>query len=298
VKPAPFAYVAAASRQEALETLAANPYEAKAIAGGQSLIPLMALRFAQVELLVDLNRIDDMAFVREHDGGLAVGAMTRARDVERSPLVAAGQPLLVEALRLVGHSQIRNRGTVGGSCAHADPTAEMPTAAVALEASMVAACQGGERVIPASEFFVTHFTTALEQEELLTEIRFPALPARSGCAFIEVSRRHGDFALVATACVVTLDDAGRCARVRVVIAGAGDRPVDVSDRCGALIGEAPTESRVREAALEATADLDPSSDIHASSSYRKRVAGVLVRRAVLEAAGRAGAVGATATARP
>jgi carbon-monoxide dehydrogenase medium subunit len=287
MKPAPFAYAAAATRAEALEILAANPFEAKAIAGGQSLVPLMSLRFAQIEMLVDLNRIGDLAFAREWDGGIALGAMTRARDVERSPLIAARMPLLREALSHVGHVQIRNRGTVGGSVAHADPTAEMPSAMVALEASMVLASRQGERVVPAGEFFVSHFTTALAPEELLTEIRIPAQPPRTGSAFLEVSRRHGDFALVGAACTVTLDEDGRCSRVRAVIAGASDRPVDVSGRCQALVGERPTEALARDAGAEACADLEPTSDIHASGSYRRRVAGVLVRRGLLQAAERA-----------
>lgn len=287
MKPAPFHYVRATTREEALGLLGERPDEAKAIAGGQSLVPLMALRFAQPELLVDLNPIADLAYVREDGGGLAVGALARARDVERAPLVAERQPLLVEALGLVGHSQIRNRGTIGGSLAHADPSAELPTASVVLEADMVISHRRGERVVPAGEFFVSHFTSVLAPDELLTEIRYPAQPPRTGAAFLEVSRRHGDFALVAACATVTLDDDGRCTRARAALAGVADRPVDVSACCGGLIGERPSPELARAAGAESSTELAPTSDIHASGAYRKRVAGVLVRRAVMQAAARA-----------
>lgn len=287
MKSAPFAYAPVATRSEALEVLGQNPYEAKLIAGGQSLVPLMALRFAQIEILVDINPVADLAFVREDEGGLAIGAMTRARDVEVSPVAFERVPLLREALSYVGHRQIRNRGTVGGSVAHADPTAEMPTTTVALDASFVLASASGERSVAAADFFVTHFTTALEPEELLTEIRIPAQPEGTGAAFVEVSRRHGDFALVACAATATLDPEGRCTRVQAAIGGVADRPIEVGSRCGALLGERPTEALVGAAAAEACADFEPSTDIHASSAYRKHVAAVVLRRALIKAAERA-----------
>ena len=284
MKPAPFAYVAPSTVEEALRALRRGGDEAKPLAGGQSLVPLMNFRFAQLDLLVDLNGIPELAFIRDLDGGLGIGAMTRTRALERSLLVAARCPLISQAVSLVGHPQIRNRGTFGGSLAHADPAAELPTVVVALEATMVARALDSERVISARDFFVTHLTTALAPDELLTEIRIPELPRRAGTAFLELSRRHGDFAIVGTAVVLTLDEGGRCERVRIVLSGVAPRPLDVSETAASLVGDAVTHTTAHQVAGAVARLVEPSSDIHASGDYRRRVAGVLVGRALLEAA--------------
>jgi len=282
VKAAAFEYAAPTSLEEAIALLAARGEEAKLIAGGQSLMPLLALRFAQPGLLVDLNRVAGLAGVRElPDGGLAIGAMTRTRALETEPLVAARAPLLAEAAPLIAHRAIRNRGTVGGAVAHADAAAELPAAMLALDATIVAQGPQGRREIAAAEFFETHYTTALEPDEVLIELRLPPLAPGSGTAFAEISRRHGDFAIAGAAAVLSLDG-GRCKAASVALLGVADRPVAVDTT--ALRG-APSEPE-RFAALgeAAAATLSPNSDQHASAEYRRHLAAVLVRR-TLEAAG-------------
>jgi CO/xanthine dehydrogenase FAD-binding subunit len=286
VKPPKFDYVAAGSVDEALSALADGGDEAKVLAGGQSLMPLLAFRFAQPTLLVDLNRVPELAYVRETGDGLAVGAMTRTHQLEVSSEVAARWPLAAAAAPFIGHRQIRNRGTVGGSIAHADPAAELPAVALASRATLVARSARGDREIPAAEFFVTYFTTALEPDEILAEIRVPAPPKRTGVAFIEVARRHGDFALVGVAATVTLNGGG-VADASVVVLGVGDRPVAVPAAAEVLRGSPVSEESAREAGDAASAAIDPSGDLHASAVYRKEVAAVLTRRALLEAAGKA-----------
>jgi CO/xanthine dehydrogenase FAD-binding subunit len=287
VKPAPFEYVAPTSVEEAIAALAQADDEAKVLAGGQSLVPLLAFRFAQPALLVDLNRIPELAYVRElPDGGVAIGAMTRTHELEVSPVLAARWPLAVAAAPYIGHRQIRNRGTIGGSIAHADPAAELPAVALATGATLVVRGPRGEREIPAREFFLGYFTTALEPDEVLVEIRVPAPAPRTGAAFVEVSRRHGDFALVGAAAQVTLNGAG-VADARVTLVGVADRPVEVA-AAEILRGGPVTEATAREVGEEASAGIEPSSDLHASGAYRKEVAAVVVRRALLAAAERAG----------
>jgi CO/xanthine dehydrogenase FAD-binding subunit len=287
MKPPKFDYTAPASLDEALAALADGGDEAKVLAGGQSLVPLLAFRFAQPSLLVDLNRVRELSYVREGgDGGLAIGAMTRTHELEVSPLVAGRWPLAAAAAPFVGHRQIRNRGTVGGSIAHADPAAELPAVALASGVTLVARSARGERAIPAADFFQTYFTTALEPDEILVEIRVPAPAPRTGTAFVEVSRRHGDFALVGAAASVTMNGGG-CLDARVVLVGVADRPVEVTAAGELLRGAPVTDASAREVGGEASAAIEPSSDLHASSAYRKQVAAVVTRRALLEAAGRA-----------
>jgi carbon-monoxide dehydrogenase medium subunit len=288
VKPPKFEYARPSTVDEAVSALVAGGEEAKVLAGGQSLVPLLAFRFAQPSLLVDLNRISDLAYVREDGGGLAIGAMTRTRQLEVDPLIAERWPLAAAAAPFIGHRQIRNRGTIGGSIAHADPAAELPSVAVASRVTLVARGPNGTREIPAAEFFQTYFTTSLEPNEILAEIRVPAPQPRTGAAFVEVSRRHGDFALVGVAVTVTLDDGG-CSDARVVLLGVGDRPVEVSAAAEILRGAGVTEESARAVGAEASAAIEPSSDLHASSEYRTEVAAVVTRRALLEAAARAAA---------
>lgn len=285
MKSAPFDYVAPTSLDEAISALSAGGEEAKILAGGQSLVPLLALRFAQPALLVDLNRVEGLSYVKvAKDGGLSIGSMTRIHELEINPCFAERAPLVSEAAPLISHRQIRNRSTIGGSIAHADPAAELPAVARALGATLVARSPRGERAIPASEFFRTYFTTALAPDEVLTEIRLPAPRPRTGAAILEVSRRRGDFALVGAAATVSLEGEA-CSDANVVLFGVADRPVVVA--LGGLRRLSVTAERAREAGDFASASIEPGSDIHASAAYRKRVAAVLTRRALLSAAERA-----------
>ena len=285
MKPAPFLYYAPRSLPEALALLAEHG-DAKPLAGGQSLIPAMNFRLAQPAALVDLNAVNELTFVREERGELRIGALTRHRTLETHPLVARFAPLIAETMPHVAHPQIRTRGTVGGSLAHADPAAELPAAMTTLGARLRVVGPAGERWVPAGEFFTGLFATVLEPGELLAEIAVPAAPARTGWAFDEVARRHGDYALVGAAAMVTLTADGRCAEVRVTLLSVGEGPV-VPAGVAALRGQVPTAGAVTAAAAAAAAEIDPPSDIHASAAYRRRLARVLVERTVTRALSRA-----------
>lgn len=287
MKPPPFKYYAPTSLAEALTRLAEHGGEAKALAGGQSLIPTMNFRLAQPEALVDLNHIPELSYIRpSSDGGLAIGAMTRHRQVERSALIKERAPLIYETMPFIAHPQIRNRGTFGGSLAHADPAAELPAVTTVLDARFVIQSKRGKREVPAQEFFVDLFTTSLEPEELLVEVILPPQPARTGYAFREVSRRHGDYALVGAAASVTLDRAGQCESARLVYFSVGPGPVEAVQASALLTGQALTPAAIEAAAeTAASADIDPSGDIHASAGYRRHLAKVLARQ-VLEEAGK------------
>lgn len=287
MKPPVFEYHRPDSLNEALALLGAHP-DAKPLAGGQSLIPAMNFRLAAPGRLIDLNALDELAGIDETaEGGLRIGAMTRHRAVERSAAVAARAPLLAAAMPFIAHRQIRNRGTIGGSLAHADPAAELPAVMVALAARLVLASTRGERVVPAEEFFTGLFATALEEGELITAIEIPAPPPRSGSAFLELARRHGDYALVGVTAVVILDSADRVAEARIVLFSVGEGPVRAARAEAALAGTTG-DAAAREAAADAVqGDIDPSSDIHASSAYRRQLASVLTRRALAAALGRA-----------
>lgn len=290
MKPAPFDYRAPESTEEALELLGKFGDDAKVLAGGQSLIPLLALRLARPALLIDLRRVPGLDRVGLSDGHLAIGSMVRERMVERSELARSRAPLLSEALPLIGHPAIRSRGTVGGSLAHADPAAELPSVALALDATMVVvSAQRARREIPAAEFFRGYFSTAVEPDELLMEVRFPELPAGSGTSFQEVSRRHGDFAMVGVAAAVTLRG-GLVTEARLALTGVADTPVrPAAER--ELVGSAPTPELLTAVAAAVQAELRPGSDLHGSSQYRRQVAGVLVRRVLGQAVLRAGGAG-------
>jgi CO/xanthine dehydrogenase FAD-binding subunit len=288
MKSAAFAYDAPERLDEAIALLREHGAEAKILAGGQSLVPLMNMRLARPSVLVDINRIAALHYLRrEADGSLAIGAGTRQIVAERSPEVAAGWPVLVEALRQVGHTTIRNRGTIGGTLAHADPTAELPTVAVALDATFRLVGPRGERTVRAREAYVSYLTTVLEPDEVLTEVHFPAPAPRSGAAFLEISRRHGDYALVAAAATVTVDEAGRCTDAAVALGGVAPTPVLAGPRDGELRGRQLDEATLREASRQYTADLDPPTDVHADAEYRSEVAAVLTRRALALALQRA-----------
>lgn len=286
MKPAPFEYRRPGSVEEALDQLAAYGADAKPLAGGQSLVPAMNFRLAQPAVLIDLNGVPELAYLRADGGdGLRIGAMTRQRAVERSALAAQAAPLVHEAMPYIAHPQIRNRGTVGGSIAHADPAAELPAVMLALGARFEVRNRSDARWIPAEQFFTGLFATVLEPGDLLAEIAVPAQPPRSGCAFEEVARRHGDYALVGVAAVVVLDGHRRCRDARVVLLSVGDGPVLAASIAQQLAGEELTPDAIRDAAeAAATRDIDPPSDIHASAPYRRHLAAVLMRRALTRAA--------------
>lgn len=290
MKPAPFEYYAPTSTEEALSLLAKHGYDAKVLAGGQSLIPTMNFRLAQPSILIDLNNISDLFFIRlDENGGVRLGAMTRHAQVETDPMIAERAPLVAETMPKIGTTQIRNRGTFGGSIAHADPSAELPAVSAALDGSFRLRSQKGERWVQANDFFVSIFTTLLEPDELLVEVALPTLPPRTGWALEEVARRPHDFALVGVAAVVTLDERNICQAARIVFLSVGDGPVEAPQAASVLAGQALTSETIRAAAeTAASADIDPGSDIHASADFRRHLAGVLARRALIRAYERAG----------
>lgn len=286
MKPPPFKYHAPTTVDEALDYLAEYGYDAKPLAGGQSLIPTMNFRLAQPAVLVDLNNIPELSYIRpDENGGVCIGAMTRQSQVERDPLIAEQVPLVHEAVPHIAHAQIRNRGTFGGSLAHNDPSAELPAVTLALYGRLRLRSQSGERWVPASEFFGGMFTTALEPEELLVEVSLPALSPRSGWAIREMARRPGDYALLGVAAVVTLDDDDTCQDARLVLfSTGGEDPVDAQQAAETLVDQAPTPEAIRAAAeVAANEDIQPGGDIHASAEYRRHLAKILVRQALTQA---------------
>jgi aerobic carbon-monoxide dehydrogenase medium subunit len=285
VKPPPFRYAAPSTVAEAVGLLAEHAdADARVLAGGQSLVPLMNFRLAHPGHLVDLRRVGELDGIRLDGDSLVIGAMTRQSAVEDSPEVALAAPLLAEAVTFVAHRPIRNSGTVGGSLAHADPVAELPAVALALDAELVAVGPRDTRRIPASEFFVGPFSTALEADEILTEVRLPR--HRGGHAFVEFARTHGSFAIVAVAAQVELADE-RVARAAVALAGVAPTSVRAIAAEQALAGAAPDAAAVAAAADAAVADLHPIGDVHASSATRVDLARVHVRRALELALARA-----------
>ena len=285
MKPAAFDYHAPDSLDEALNLLAQYGDEAKPLAGGQSLVPAMNFRLAQPSVLVDLNRIGDLAFIRPLDeGGLSIGAMTRQIQVENHELVRERASLVAETLPHVAHPQIRHRGTFGGSIAHADPAAELPAVALAIQARLRIQSLRGERTIEARELFTGLFETCLAPDELLVAVEIPRPSAGTGWAFSEVARRHGDYALVGVAAQVTRGDDGRCKSARLALLSVGEGPVTANLACGELLGQSLDDECIRSAAATAAQrDIDPPGDIHASTDYRRHLAEVLCRR-VLEQA--------------
>lgn len=287
MKPPIFDYLIPGSVNEALALLDELGERAKALAGGQSLVPLLNFRLVRPPHLVDLNGLDELAGIRQDDGHVVIGAMTRQRTVETSALVRERCPLLAEALPQIGHVQIRNRGTVGGSLAHADPAAELPAVVAALGGELIVRSARGRRVLAPEQFFTGYLTTAMEPVELLVEVRLPVASPRTGTAFVEVSRRHGDFALVGVAATVTLDQDGVCTASAVALTGVGPTPVVARDPARALVGVKPTPQVLQDVGGRVSAMLRPDSDLHASSEYRRHVGGVLTRRALALAAERA-----------
>lgn len=287
MKPASFEYFAPTTIDEALGLLHEHGDEAKVLAGGQSLMPLMNLRLARPKIIVDINRLSGLdGIASTAGGGLAIGALARQRVVEKSALVREQNPLLASAMPLIGHFQIRNRGTVGGSLTHADPAAELPALAVLLGCEFSLARKGGARVVVAADFFLGYMATAIEPGELLTEIRFPAWRPRAVWAIDEITRRKGDFALVGVALSAELDSSANVQNVAIVMFGVGGRPQRIDSAESMLKGRRVDQALLRELGRLVTEELEPDSDIHASAKYRKEVGGVLARRALESALAR------------
>jgi CO/xanthine dehydrogenase FAD-binding subunit len=279
MKPPRFDYHAPTSIEQAVELLARYGGDAKVLAGGQSLMPMLNFRLARPAALVDVNRIPSLAYVREDDGTVALGAMTRQRTIEFSPVVARRLPLLREATRWVGHLPIRSRGTIGGSIAHADPSAEYPAVLTALQGEVVAQGPRGRRTLTPGALFESYLTTSLEPDELLLEVRLPAMPAGAGWAFEEFARRHGDFAIVGIAAMV-VPDGGGCAIARLASAGAGPVPVRLRAAEEILERDGLGDTAVEAAAARAAELVDPDADVHASAEYRRHLTRVLTARAI------------------
>ena len=283
MKLPPVEYEAPRTIAEAIDLLAEHLDEASVLAGGQSLIPLLALRLARPAVLIDINGIDGLSGVSATGGWVAIGAMTREYVAENSETVTDAVPLLAAALPLIGHEAIRSRGTIGGSLAHADPAAELPAVARALDAQFVVRGQSGERMIPAAQWFQGYLTTSRRPDELLLEVRFPAAGRGTGVSFQEVARRHGDFAIVGLAASLVFSG-GVISDARLAFAGISDVPVRAAAAEDLLVGERPSTELFDEAARRATDDVDPPADLHGSSDYRKTVAAAMVRRGLRAAA--------------
>jgi CO/xanthine dehydrogenase FAD-binding subunit len=288
MKPAPFKYFAPSTIDEALDHLSEYGYDAKILAGGQSLIPTMNFRMAQPAALIDLNNVSQLFYVKNESDGLRIGAMTRQREMERNILISDNATLINETMPFIAHPQIRNRGTVGGSIAHADPAAELPAVMMALNARFQLRGKNSERWVTAKEFFQGMFTTALEPEEILTEISLPVLPRNCGWAFREVARRRGDFALVGATAVIMLDNNMKCQQARLVFLSVGDGPVEAHQAERILVGQDGSVESIDEAAeTAATKDIDPPGDIHASPKDRRHLARVLTKQVLSQAFERA-----------
>ncbi|MEM7537690.1 MAG: xanthine dehydrogenase family protein subunit M [Chloroflexota bacterium] len=290
MKPAPFDYIAPTSFDETLSILQQHGDDAKLLAGGQSLIPVMNFRLAQPTMIVDLNRLTSLSDMTITDSGeLVIGTMVRQRQLERSPLIAQHAPLIHEAMPYIAHPQIRNRGTLGGSLAHADPAGELPTLAVVLEAKLKLQRKGQSRWVNAEEFYIELFTTTIEPEEVLTDVVFPAMPAHTGVAFHELARRHGDYAQAGVAVCITLTEQGVCQQARLGYLNVGDVPMMAHKAADMLVGETISETLIDEAAqVAAQHEIEPVDDVHATAAYKRHLAYVLGKRALQEATGKIG----------
>ena len=284
MKPPPFHYYDPRTLADVVGLLG-RLENAKLLAGGQSLVPMLNMRFVLPDHVIDLNRVDGLSYIRERDRALEIGAMTRQRDLEFSDVVRARCPLVHEAILEVGHRQTRNRGTIGGSLCHLDPAAELVSVAAALDATVTVAGPNGTREIAFADFPVAYMSPAIEPQEVLTEVRIPTWPPGHGYAFVEFSRRHGDFAIVSAAALIEADGSGKISRASVTLGGMGQGPVRARDVEQALLGQAPNEDLFREV-CESCRAIDAMDDIHASAGYRQHLAAVLARRALTKAAAR------------
>jgi CO/xanthine dehydrogenase FAD-binding subunit len=288
MKPAPFKYIAAHSIDQALALKAEYGDDARFLAGGQSLMPTLNFRLTQPAVLIDINPLTDCAGrATTSDGTIRIGALTRYRQLERDPATERDLPLIHEALPHIAHPQIRNRGTIGGNLAHADPASEMPAIVLTLGGKIRARSLNGERWIAAKDFFTSALTTVLESDEMLMEVELPAAPARRGSAFIEVARRRGDFALIGVACTVAVDDDGRCREARIGLCNAGETPILAETAGQSLAGGEIGTAEIDQAAALVQNAIDPGGNIHASKEFQRHLASVLTRRALMIANERA-----------
>jgi carbon-monoxide dehydrogenase medium subunit len=285
--PGKFAYLAARTATEAVDTLGRHPDEAKLLAGGQSLIPMMKLRLAAPEILVDISRITDLAYIREENSHLAIGALTRESALETSDLVARRYPILVDTTQVIADPIVRNLATVGGNLAHGDPANDHPATMLALRAEVVASGPNGTRTIPIDDFFVDTFETALEPAEILTEIRIPAPRLRSGGAYCKFERKVGDYGVAGAGAYITLDGDGRVAQAGIGLTNVGPKPLRATDAESALLGELPTEELLRTAAEQAAAASDPVGDLRGPAEYKRAVLRTMTFRALTRAVERA-----------
>lgn len=291
MKPAAFEYHVPDSIEQALDLMSQHADDAKILAGGQSLVPAMNFRIAQPSMLIDLNRVAELSYIREDGDVIRVGAMARERHVEFNASISKHAPLLHEAAPNIAHPQIRNRGTIGGSIVNADPAAELPVLMLALDARLKAKNVSGERWINAQDFFVGMFTTALEPDEILVEIELPFMKPRTGWSFMEVAPRAGDYALMGVASLVTLDEGGKCESAKLVYLNAGDGPVDAKEAAQGLAGEELSDKTIDSAAAHASdKEITPFGNIHASPEFQIHLANVLTKKALKQALQRAGEV--------
>ena len=289
MKPAPFEYHAPDSIEQAVELYSQYSGEAKILAGGQSLVPAMNFRVVQPSVLVDLNRVGELSYIREDGDVLRIGSMSRERHLEFDPLIPKWAPLLAEAVHFIAHPQIRNRGTIGGSIVNADPAAELPVLMVALNTRLKAKNKSGERWVSAQDFFVGMFTTALEPDEILVEIELPFSPDRTGWSFMEIAPRAGDYAMMGVAALVTLDEVGKCTQAKLVYLNAGEGPVEAKEAEQLLEGETLNDELIESAASKASQEeINPFGNIHASSEFQRHLANVLTKKALKQALQRAG----------
>jgi CO/xanthine dehydrogenase FAD-binding subunit len=280
MKPAPFKYIAATSLEHALSLKAEHGDDAKFLAGGQSLIPTMNFRLARPVVLIDINEIKELAGIRPSAAATRVGPLTRYRALQRDAAFARLFPLIAEALPHIAHPQIRNRGTIGGNLSHADPASELPAIALALGARFDVRTATQQRWIEASDFFVNALTTDLKPDEMLVEIELPLPKPRTGCCFMEIARRRGDFAIVGVAATMTIGERDECTHVRLSFCGVGETPVDASSATNVLVGRAPSEDAIRDVAAIVQTMIEPSGSVHATADYQRHVAGVLTERAL------------------
>jgi carbon-monoxide dehydrogenase medium subunit len=288
MKPAPFEYYAPDSLEQALDLMSQHAGEGKILAGGQSLVPAMNFRVAQPSVLIDLNRVGELSYIREDGNVIRVGSMARERHLEFDASIAKHIPLLTEATPFIAHPQIRNRGTIGGSIVNADPAAELPVLMLALGARLKARNVSGERWIDAQDFFAGMFTTTLAPEEILVEIELPFMPLRTGWSFMEVAPRSGDYALMGVAVLVTLDDTGNCHQAKLVYLNAGDGPVDAKEAAKILLGEKLDDKLIEaSAAITSEQEITPFGNMHASPEFQRHLANVLTKKALKQALQRA-----------
>jgi len=288
MKAAPFDYVPARSAEEVLNALAEAGDDGMVLAGGQTLVPMLAMRLARPAILIDINRVEDWTGITVENGAVIFRTCTRQSAAMASPDVTQNLPLLAKALPFVGHQQTRNRGTVGGSTAHGDPAAEIPLVATALDAEVLLSSSNGSRVVPTNDFYVGPMMSVREPSECVTGVSFPIWDSGDvGADFQEVSERHGDFAIVSAAAQLQLSAGGICEKAALAVGGAGGTPVRLSDAEGVLTGEEITEESIADALSGLDSAIDPADDLHGSADYRRRVARILMTRAIINAAAEA-----------